>query len=340
MSTPTESLTRPAAAPNPAAVRLSPRNLNSWAKAVSGLVGVPVLALAGYALTRSGVSDVALLGACAAAVAVGYAGVFWLVRSLIRQIRGLSAAEMPTRDAPLEEIAAVLARLEANAQTLRAVHVSHLHGEEAERRRLARELHDELGQELALLLMWLQRLQQESVDSGTRAQMLRSSAALAASVLERVRSMALDLRPAQLDDLGLAPALRALARRVGRQTGITVTLLALPETEPRLADATKTALFRIAQAAVTNAVRHAGASTLWIGYDIQDGMATVKVQDDGCGFDPEEVRSRAADGSGMGLLVMQERVQALGGKIGFISGPGAGTLVSASIPTGPLPSQA
>jgi two-component system sensor histidine kinase NreB len=155
--------------------------------------------------------------------------------------------------------------------------------------------------------------------------------------MERVRSMALDLRPAQLDDLGLPAALRTLARRVGKQTGITVTLLAVPHSVERFPEELETAMFRIAQAAVTNAVRHAGARTLWIGLDVEDGRATVKVQDDGSGFDLDSIRGRAALGAGgMGLRVMQERVQALGGSLEIITAPDTGTLVKASFPVSAL----
>ena len=297
--------------------------------------GVPVLLAAGFAWWKDpGSATTLVVTGCGLAAALGWVGTCLLLRALGAELRSIAAEGMsrPARRHPIREVAQLAAASQAATLALRAVHASTLRTEEAERRRLARELHDELGQELVLLHMWLQKVRGTGIDPGTRAQVLQDCEALAGGVLERVRSMALDLRPAQLDDLGLPAALRALARRVGKQTGITVTLLAVPQTVQRLAEATETALYRIAQAAVTNAVRHAGASTLWIALEEQDGLATVKVQDDGCGFDLESVSARSQSGGGMGLRVMQERVQALGGTLVILTAPGTGTLVKASFP--------
>lgn len=309
--------------------------LRTWALAMCLLVAVPLLlALACALLFEPGATKAGTLAVLLATAAVGGLAAFFVADVLAREICSVAAETSPPRKLVhhIREMQDLSGRYGAATYTLRRMHANQLQAEESERRRLARELHDELGQELALLNMWLQTTQKEEIDRASGARLLRDSQALASALMERVRSMSLDLRPAQLDDLGVAAALRSLARRVGRQTGISVTLLALPETAQRFSDAIETALFRVAQAAVTNSVRHAGASTLWIALEIRDGLATVKIQDDGAGFDLEQVRARAALGSGMGLLVMQERVQALGGTMNIITGPGTGTLVRVSIP--------
>jgi signal transduction histidine kinase len=316
-------------------LRLPVWRLTTWGAVCACLAGLPILFASLYRwwIDPEALPQI-LLAACAVLAAAGCAGVYVLVRVLGAELHRVAIANAPAarRRFPIREIGEVIAANEAATETLRAVHASVLQAEEAERRRLARELHDELGQELALLHMWLQTRRNDGIDAETRGQRLRDCESLAGTIMERVRSMALDLRPAQLDDLGLPAALRTLARRVGRQTGITVTLLAVPPSAQRFAEPIETALFRIAQAAVTNAVRHAGASTLWIALEVEGGRATVKVQDDGSGFDLDEVAAKARSGAGMGLRVMQERVQALGGAIEIITAPGTGTLVKASFP--------
>jgi signal transduction histidine kinase len=316
--------------------RLPVWRLATWGAALACVVGVPLGAAVAYAWwTQPGSPVTLVLSACALLIAAGCVGAWLLLRAVASGIRGISIAGLSTAPQrhPIREIGEVIRTNQAGTRTLRAVHASVLHAEESERRRLARELHDELGQELALLHMWLTTARKDEIDHASRSKVLDECEALAGTLLEQVRSMALDLRPAQLDDLGLPAALRMLARRVGKQAGITATLLAIPPSVPRFPEDIETAMFRIVQAAVTNAVRHAGASTLWIALEVQDGEATVKVQDDGSGFDLDAVSVKAGLGlGGMGLRVMQERVQALGGRIEFITAPGTGTLVKASFP--------
>ena len=309
--------------------------LRTWVLALSVLLTAPTLLAVATAWwwSRDAATAAALHASLAVAGAACAGG--WLVAHLLaRAIAGIGGSDeqaMP-RPHPVREIGELANRCEATTEALRQVNAMRLDAEEAERRRLARELHDQVGQELALLHIWLQALQKDRPDAVNCQRMLCDSASLAGTLLEQVRSMALDLRPAQLDDLGLSAALRTLARRMCRQAGIAVTLLDLPDTAARLPETVETALFRVAQAAVTNAVRHAQASTLWIALEVREGHAVLKVQDDGAGFDPDAVRSNAVAGGGMGIQVMQERVRALRGAMDIISTPGGGTLVRATIP--------
>ena len=317
----------------PALLRLPVLGLKSWLVAVSLLTGIPVLVALVYSWSHPGTAPALVLSRCAAGLAIGWVAALALGRALDKELRGEIATPSGGESCRVREFAALATRHRMATRTLRQVHGTQLQAEEAERRRLARELHDELGQELAMLHMWLQAVRaDEGPGRAPHPHVLDDCKSIAGALMERVRSMALDLRPAQLDDLGLPAALAALARRAGRQTGITVTLLDMPQHAQRFPDCIETALFRIAQAAVTNTVRHAGASTLWISFRVHEGEATVKVRDDGSGFDVQRARARIAAATGMGLLVMQERVKTLGGSMEIDSAPGRGTSVSASLP--------
>lgn len=321
--------------PFPARLSLPVCSLRTWAAVFCCIfLALPLLAMAGAWWAMRDGPSAQLLAACLAIAAAACLGALLVARNLAAAFENIARSEdlAPALTHPVREIGELASKCRTTRDSLRLLNAARLDAEEAERRRLARELHDEVGQELALLRIWLQTLQKEGGDAASCLRLLHDSESLAGTIMEQVRSMALDLRPAQLDDLGLAAALRALVRRVGRQTGITATVLDLPDTDTRLPETVETALFRLAQAAVTNAVRHAHASTLWMALEVRDGEATLKVQDDGAGFDADAARRDALSGHGMGILVMQERVRALGGALDILSVPGTGTLVRATIP--------
>lgn len=309
--------------------------LRTWALVFWLLFTAPTLAAFACAWwwSRDGASAAALQ-ACLAVAGAVCIGALLVAHLLARAIDGLGRTDRPAPAGshPVREVGDLARRCAALTQALRTLNATRLDAEEAERRRLARELHDEVGQELALLHIWLQTLQKDRLDLANCTRVLQEIESLAGTIMEQVRSMALDLRPAQLDDLGLSAALRSLARRVGHRTGISVKLKAPPEQGQRLPDTVETALFRIAQAAVTNAVRHAQASTVWVALEVRESEATLKVQDDGVGFDQDVLQANAVANSGMGIVVMQERVRALGGAMDIITAPGTGTLVRATIP--------
>ena len=203
--------------------------------------------------------------------------------------------------------------------------------QEEERRRLARELHDEIGQVLTAIGMNLQAIMAAGVQADPRR--LEECLAIVDRAFLQVRDLALDLRPPMLDDLGLAAALRWLVDRQAQRDGLIVHIVAESK-EPALPLELATACYRIAQEALTNVTRHAGARQVWV--ELQQGEDEVRlvVRDEGVGFDPEEAR-RPARGSGLGLLGMEERVRLLGGRIAIESAPGQGTAIRVRFPLTP-----
>jgi len=194
-------------------------------------------------------------------------------------------------------------------------------GQEVERRRLARELHDETGQALTSILLGLRAL--EDADMGASVEDLRE---LVVRTLQDVRRLAVQLRPKALDDFGLVPALERLGQTFAESSGIRVQLEARVGDE-RLPTEIETTVYRIVQEALTNVVKHAGASEVSILLVRRDGMLTAVVEDDGGGFDPATVRSDS-----LGLEGMRERVALHDGRLTVESAPGAGTTLRIEVP--------
>src|SRR5437867_10445957 len=205
---------------------------------------------------------------------------------IVRDITERRQAEQVVREREAE-VRRSRERLEALSQRLLKV-------QENERRLIARELHDQIGQALTAV-----ELNLESVRSGRRAKAfpLDESVAIVEQLMEAVRSMSLELRPSVLDDLGLAAALRWYADRQGRRAGLAVRVRTQLPTE-RLASDLETACFRVAQEAITNVARHAGAKRVEVDARAEDGTLDLTVRDDGTGFDVAAVRGgTTAEGS-------------------------------------------
>jgi PAS domain S-box-containing protein len=204
-----------------------------------------------------------------------------------------------------------------------------LETQEAERRRVAHELHDELGQALTAIKINLQlgdRLQNQSPDE-LNAENLR----IVDDALQQVRRLALALRPSMLDDLGLLPALRWMAGQSAERSGYTVEF----DTAiigGRLALEIETACFRIVQESLTNIARHAQAQHVKIALHRTGGVLELSVHDDGCGFDLAAMRERAVIGGSVGVLGMQERAELIGGQLDIESTPGQGSTVRLRCP--------
>jgi signal transduction histidine kinase len=197
--------------------------------------------------------------------------------------------------------------------------------QELERRRLARELHDETGQALTSILLGLKALEEKTEDPVARAatEELRE---LVVATLQDVRRLAVELRPSALDDFGLVAALERLAASFAEQTGIAVDFQPALVDE-RLPQDVETALYRIVQESLTNVVKHARARRVSILLARGNGVVKAVVEDDGQGFDPAE-----ATGDGFGLMGMRERLALLGGRLEVESGRDAGTTIVAEVP--------
>jgi signal transduction histidine kinase len=198
-------------------------------------------------------------------------------------------------------------------------------GQELERRRLARELHDETGQALTSILLGLR-----AVEESRSAEEMHASAAdlreLVVGTLQDVRRLAVQLRPKALDDFGLAPALERLAQTFSEATDLQVEVEAQLGGE-RLPPEVETTLYRIVQEALTNIVKHAQASQVSILLVRRPAMATLVIEDDGKGFDTEDVRAE-----GLGLVGIRERVELHDGRLTVESAPGSGTTIVAEVP--------
>jgi signal transduction histidine kinase len=196
--------------------------------------------------------------------------------------------------------------------------------QEQERRRLSRELHDETGQALTSILLGLRAVEDakspEEVSTG-----LASVRELAVTTLQDVRRLAVELRPKALDDFGLLPALERLTETFAGQTGIDVRLTSTLPAE-RLPSEVETTLYRIAQEALTNVLKHARASTVSIVLTGQGPTVTAVIEDDGLGFVPGETRE-----GGLGLIGMRERAILVGGRLAIESGD-SGTTIVVEIP--------
>jgi PAS domain S-box-containing protein len=201
--------------------------------------------------------------------------------------------------------------------------------QETERRNIARELHDELGQTLTVAQLNLQALLQ-SPANGDRPR-LKESLAAVECVLEQVHDLALNLRPSILDDLGLEPALVWLTSRQAELAGLKGEVQA-DALERRLDSVIETECFRVAQEALTNVARHARAKAVTVELRKAEGQLHLRVRDDGIGFAVVPVREKAVRGASLGLLSMEERAALAGGGLEFTSVPGQGTEVHAWFP--------
>jgi signal transduction histidine kinase len=199
--------------------------------------------------------------------------------------------------------------------------------QESERRYVARELHDEVGQALTSLRVKLGLLERQGeAPAAIRLGLIQLSAVIE-QVMENLHRLAIDLRPASLDHLGLEAALRQHCTVAGTTHNLSVQLEAL-HWKGRLSPETEVALYRIVQEALNNVVQHAHASHADVILDRRDGHVLAIVEDNGCGFDPKDVGKNDR----LGLLGIRERAEALGGTLLIESAPGSGTTIRVEVP--------
>lgn len=201
--------------------------------------------------------------------------------------------------------------------------------QEEERKRLSRELHDEIGQAITALKINLESAQ--NISSPARLfKILKDSVSIAEKALEQVRSLSLNLRPSLLDDLGLEPALRWLLQNLAGRAGVLYSLdVDLPR---RLPPEIEVACFRISQEALSNALRHSRGTEVKISLKLEDQSVLLEVSDNGKGLDLKKVKEGVLRGETLGLLSMEERARNLKGNLEIISRPGTGTTVRVKIP--------
>ncbi len=202
--------------------------------------------------------------------------------------------------------------------------------QEDERKRLARELHDETSQTLSALAMKIETALAASPPGPPRDRLVEARA-LTVRTIDELHRLIFDLRPSVLDDLGLLSAIRWYAERHLEPLGIIVQFEA-SGFERRLIPELETALFRVAQEAITNIAKHADAETVLIQCLERDDRVTIEIEDDGKGFAPASLPPPAARERGLGLMGMRERVELFGGTIELDSAPGQGTRVSVGVP--------
>jgi signal transduction histidine kinase len=204
--------------------------------------------------------------------------------------------------------------------------------QEDERKRIARELHDQTSQDLAALMLILDTfaLGLTSRSAGTDQHFL-SAKALVSTILTNIHHLINDLRPSLLDDLGLASAILWYGEQRFKPMGIAFELKS-NRTEARLPPPVEIALFRSAQEALTNIVRHAQATSVKVTLDVDDRTVFLTIEDNGVGFQISSIMPEQLDGRGLGLRGMQERVSMLGGELDIQSTPGHGTIIKAKVP--------
>jgi signal transduction histidine kinase len=204
-----------------------------------------------------------------------------------------------------------------------------LSAQENERRRIAADLHDGLGQNLTTMLLRLTVIQESAASDAVRenAAALREIASIS---LEEIRTLVRETRPPALDELGLAAALERQLADVAAATGLATTLLWPDGEDRRFPPEIETAVYRLVQEAVTNAVRHAAASRIEVSLAATDEALTATIRDDGRGFVVRAALQPARQP--FGLLGMRERIAAVGGAVDVTSEPGRGTTVEARIP--------
>ncbi len=274
----------------------------------------------------------------------------WLIRTALNPLRELSATvkqvqTLPDAEPPSVQIDsdpdicqlanglnALLFQLEERNRQLRALSDRAILAQEEERKRIALSLHDDTGQALSMIIINLERIARavpsDAVELRSR---LERTHALARQTLDELRKIIYGLRPTMLDDLGLIPAIRWYARTNLEEAGIRTTVNGDPALTS-LDSQVSITLFRIAQEAVNNIVRHSSAKNAWISLTRQENCAVLEINDDGSGFDVSQTSSQAITKQQWGLLGIIERADLVGGEVVIDSKPGRGTRLRIQIP--------
>jgi two-component system sensor histidine kinase UhpB len=259
---------------------------------------------------------------------------------LIDEIEAIDPAEPSPlelrRDNPVEEIDRLASSfhglLERIEDERRRSGQLAMRAQEEERRRLARDLHDEVNQALTAILLRLEALAQETPVE--RAPEVAELKRLVNQAMDELLNLARQLRPSALDDHGLVPAVETQLKRFAARTGIEVRLDTRGDPD-LLPEVVQTAIYRVAQEALTNVTRHAAATVVELDLEEHDRAAELRVRDDGSGFDPSVMARTDSEGpaDGLGLVGMAERARLVGGELDVRSAPGGGTTITLRVPS-------
>jgi two-component system sensor histidine kinase UhpB len=303
--------------------RLEPQASPLWLVATFMVLGTALSLLVNYLVLKAAFQPLAALERTVLEVRRGNLGA--------RATAG--AVHDPLLQEFTSTLNAMLDTLERDRQQLQALSSQVIDAQEAERKRIARELHDETAQNLTSLLVRLRILERAADPAAVRA-CTAELRELTLKALEEVRNMARELRPTVLDDLGLVAAAQSYTEHCAELLGFGVTFHA--ENFPRrLAPQVELVLYRVIQEALTNVARHANAQHVSVVLAEQGGYAVATIRDDGVGFDVEAVLSSKE--RGLGLFGMQERMALVGGRLQIHAGPGRGAQVRAEVPIEAFP---
>lgn len=260
--------------------------------------------------------------------------VAWQIRREIMERQQAQEALRETHDKlELRVQERTMALVDSN-QRLRELSHRLMNIQETERRQIAHDLHDEIGQSLTAMKLGL-READSGLKLGPTASLLKDSLSILDGVIQQVRSLALDLRPSLLDELGLVPALKWYIKRHGERAGWE-TDYSVHEVNSHLPPDVSITCFRIVQEALTNIARYAKATHVQVTLERQGDRIVLTVEDNGKGFDVGQAKTRARTGVSIGLLGMEERARLVGGEMTITSSPKKGTRLTASIPVGEL----
>ena len=247
-------------------------------------------------------------------------------------VGAIESAQVVQAERASAEAVAQLAAAEARVAVKREMLGEILNAQEAERARVSRDLHDDVGQALTSALLALRFVESSLAANEVKLDDARRRTAdvreLVADALRRTRRLAFELRPTVLDDVGLLPALERLAHDTTGRADTALAFAADGLAEARLPPDVETVVYRIVQEALTNVIRHADAATASITVIVADGRLRALVEDDGIGFDPDTTPTRGH----LGLKGMAERADLVGGTVEVSSTPGSGTTIRLEIP--------
>ncbi|MHB1390049.1 MAG: sensor histidine kinase [Thermoleophilia bacterium] len=247
--------------------------------------------------------------------------------------RGIRVPEI-TDDPQVEELSRSLnAMLDSIERQRKRAAASVIQAQEEERKRIARELHDETSQSLTGLVIGIRMVEEMPAATPEVRERLANISDLAHATLNEVHTMAIRLRPSVLDDLGLPAALRSYVKEFSENAGIKVDLQLLAMAE-RLSPEMETVLYRVVQEALTNVARHSAAANCRVSLQRRDGKIEAEITDDGKGFDSQTVMT-SDHGGGLGLHGMKERIELVGGSMWLESRPGEGSKISLEVPIQP-----